>query len=257
MHAPRTIPDGTRRNRGRAAAALMLLVSLPLALPAMARRREPKDPQNPRASGNRIGADRNGAVDTRDGLRLRLTTDLGNVRILTAPASGPPQVRYTVRIETDSRNPEARKLLEQYALTVKNLPGGVWINGVTPQVNRKRAPLPQFWVSFEVTVPPAYSVDVATRVGEIETQDIGGTANLVTQGGNVSAGRIGSSLRGAAASQPVARLETQGGHITVSDVAGDLHAYTAGGHINAHNVAGNAFLHTEGGHIRAERIDGR
>lgn len=250
------IPDSTWTERRRVAGALALLVVFLAALPAMARRREPKEAESPRARADRIGVDRTGAVDTRDGLRLRLMTDLGNVRILAAPASAQPQVRYKVHIETDSRNPQARQLLERYALTVTSLPSGVWINGATPQGSRKRAPLAQFWVSFEVTVPPAYSVDVATQGGDIESQDIGGTASLVTQGGNVTAGRIGSSVRGAA-SQPLARLETQGGHITVSDVAGGLRAYTAGGHINAHNVAGNAFLHTGGGHVRAERIDGR
>jgi TonB family protein len=55
----------------------------------------------------------------------------------------------------------------------------------------------------------------------------------------------------------VAKLETEGGHIQVEDVAGDLRAFTAGGHINAGNIAGDAALRSGGGHIRAGQIGGR
>jgi TonB family protein len=55
----------------------------------------------------------------------------------------------------------------------------------------------------------------------------------------------------------VARLETEGGHIQVQDVAGDLRAFTAGGHINAGNIVGDASLRSGGGHIRAGQIGGR
>ncbi len=49
----------------------------------------------------------------------------------------------------------------------------------------------------------------------------------------------------------MAKLETQGGHIKVLDVSGDLDAYTAGGHVLVGNITGNAKLRTGGGHIRA------
>ena len=94
-------------------------------------------------------------------------------------------------------------------------------------------------------------------LGDIETSDIGGRVCLLTQGGNITAGRIG--MEGPALARgdrPVAKIETQGGHITLRDVAGDLDAYTAGGHILAGNIDGNARLHTGGGHIRAARIKG-
>jgi TonB family protein len=116
----------------------------------------------------------------------------------------------------------------------------------------------QYWVQFEVTVPRGYSVEVHTEAGDIETQDIGGTASLHTQGGNIYTGRIGSSgFRDASLSRLVAKVETQGGHIQVADVAGDLSAFTGGGYIDVGNVAGDASLRTGGGHIRAGQISGR
>jgi TonB family protein len=246
--------------------ALFLLTS-----PATARRRQAKEPPDSRADTVRITLERTGAVNTKDGLRLLVRMNLGNVRILTAPVLSRPQVRYAVHIETDSRNPHARQLLEKYSLNAQSVPDGVWMSGDTPRENgppkggkRGSLPLelnafgePQLWVNLEVSVPPSYSVDIATLAGDIQTEDVGGAAILSTQGGNISAGRVGASLRGAAWNGPVARLETKGGHIKVADVSGDLYAYTAGGHIAAQNVAGSAFLHTGGGHIRAGRIVGR
>jgi TonB family protein len=80
----------------------------------------------------------------------------------------------------------------------------------------------------------------------------------LTQGGNIRTGRIGGArLREVAAGRLAAKLETEGGHIQVLDVAGDLNAFTAGGHINVGNIAGDALLHSGGGHIRAGQIGGR
>src|ERR1700687_3331421 len=44
---------------------------------------------------------RAGSLDTRDGLTLRLTADLGSVRILQLEAGAAPVVRYLVHIEME------------------------------------------------------------------------------------------------------------------------------------------------------------
>jgi TonB family protein len=237
--------------------AVFLPARLSLAIgaePAAAEPTKPGDPTTPR-----VTTERTGSLPTKDGLALRLTTDLGSVRIVSLEPGAAPVVRYTVHIETDARSPLAERLLDRYSLTAKAASEGVEINGtLPPQIARSSASGAQFWVQFEVAVPRGYSVDVKTDAGDIETQDIGGTASLSTQGGNIRTGRIGvNSLRDAAAGLLVAKLETEGGHIQVLDVAGDLHAFTAGGHINAGNIAGEALLHSGGGHIRAGQIHGR
>jgi TonB family protein len=109
-----------------------------------------------------------------------------------------------------------------------------------------------------VAVPAGYSLDVNTGVGDIETQDIGGTASLITEGGNIRTGRIGFiGFRNVAQGHPIAKLSTQGGHIQVQEIAGNLDAFTAGGHIVAGNISGDAVLRSGGGHIRAGQISGR
>jgi TonB family protein len=205
----------------------------------------------------RTATDRTGALETRDGLTLKLTADLGSVRIIPLEAGAAPVVRYSVHIETDAKAAIAQHLLDSYVLKAKNTSSGVEINGLLPsQATHGLAAGAQFWIQFEVAIPPGYSVDVKTEAGDIETQNVGGTASLVTQGGNIRTGRIGVNLRRNFV-HPVARLDTQGGHIQAQDVAGDLIAFTAGGHINVGNVAGDASLKSGGGHVRAGRIGGR
>src|SRR5256714_6199925 len=205
-----------------------------------------------------LSADRSGVLSTSEGLTLRLTTDLGSVKIVSLEAHAAPVVQYSVHIETDARAPLAQHLLDRYSLSAKSTQSGVEISGtLPPQLAHLGNTGAQFWVQFELSVPASYSIEARTEAGDIETQDIGGTANLVTQGGNIRTGRLGMNLVRATAARPVAKLETEGGHIQVLDVAGDLTAFTAGGHINARNIAGDASLHSGGGHIRAGQISGR
>jgi len=209
------------------------------------------------AGGAHSSVVRSGSLATRDGLTLRLSTDLGSVRILQLEPGAAPVVRYTVHIETNVPGPAAQQLLENYVLKARPTSFGVELTGALPPQSAHSNGA-QFWIQFEVTVPAGYNVDVNTEVGDIETQDIGGTAYLRTQGGNIRTGRIGGSgLRDSASGRSVAKLETQGGHIQVLDVAGDIAAFTAGGHISVGSITGNASLRTGGGHVRAVRIGGR
>lgn len=202
--------------------------------------------------------DRSGEIPTSNGLSLHLIADSGSVRIQTLPPSAPPVVRYSVHIETDAKEPMAQALLERYALTGHASPTGVTLSGTLPTVRQVPARNVQFWVQFVVTVPARFDVDVTTGAGDIETSDLGGRVVLTTQGGNIRTGRVGL-LAGQipATDGPAAKLETQGGHITLQDVAGDVDAYTAGGHIQAGNISGGAKLRTGGGHIRVGQIKGR
>jgi TonB family protein len=244
-----------------AAPTLSLLLCAVLMPAPAAQAKGIEQPTKPDPAAPRVSADRSGEFPTKDGLTLRLTADLGSVKIVPLEPGAPAAVRYTVHIETDARAPLAEHLLEHYALAAKATATGVEINGtLPPQMARSSAIGAQFWVTFEVSIPRGYSVEVKTGGGDIETQDIGGTASLSTQGGNIRTGRIGMNAlheTAAPAGRFAAKLETEGGHIQVSDVAGDLNAFTAGGHVNAGNIAGDAHLHSGGGHIRAGQIGGR
>jgi TonB family protein len=206
----------------------------------------------------RAAADRSAAFTTRENQALRLTTDLGSVKIVALEKGAAPVVRYSVHLETDAKNPLAQKFLANYVLVAKATNTGVEISGALPAAFSHSSPGAQIWVEYVVYVPASYSVSVETGGGDIQTQDVGGTASLITLGGNIRAGRIGFLAgQNVSAKHTVARLETQGGHIQVLDVNGDTTAFTAGGHINAGNVAGNATLRSGGGHIHAGQISGK
>jgi len=229
--------------------------TLAFSFPARDPAPSPENPGQPGAS--RTSIFRSGALPTKDGLTLRLTADLGSVNVTQLAPGSPPVLRYTVHVETDARGSVATQLLNNYSLKAGTSSTGVEISSVLfPQAAHYANA--QFWVQFEIAVPRNYNVEVNTGAGDITTGDIGGTALLKTQGGSISAGRVGRvGVREVSRGRPVARLETEGGHIKVLDVAGDLTAFTAGGHINAGNIAADASMHSGGGHIRAGRIGGR
>ena len=85
--------------------------------PAAPERALPADPGSQHASTVRTGA-----VNTRDGLTLRLTTDFGPVNIVQLEAGAAPVVRYTVRIETDARGAASQPLLDVYSLKASATP---------------------------------------------------------------------------------------------------------------------------------------
>jgi DUF4097 and DUF4098 domain-containing protein YvlB len=216
--------------------ALLAAIAL---FPVSASAKNPQKAKRRTDSTPRLTADLNGTVATRDGLRLHLVTDLGNVIIRTENSGN---VDYHVRLEADASEKDAKGLLKSFAITGRETPDGVYVRGET----FGRQCSGRLWVTIEVNVPRNYSLDVQTGGGNIETEDINGRVVFNTAGGNLIAGNIGGQ----------SRLETSGGHISVKNVAGELVAITGGGHITTGSVAGNAMLHTDGGHIRVGTIVG-
>ena len=245
-------PIALRSRRRRSEPLLFLTLTLVVAALAVV---------SPACAGENVpphaSADRTGDIATSDHGTFALTTDLGSVRIQTLPATGPPVVHYAVHIETDAAEPVAHALLQKYVLTAKETPNGVSLVGRLPQLRSVINRNAQYWVQFQISVPANFGVEVSTGAGDIETSDLAGHVVLKTEGGNIRTGRLGFALYQMVSTEHyAAKLETQGGHITVLDVAGDLDAFTAGGHIQAGNITGSAKLRSGGGHIRAGQIGG-
>ncbi len=199
-----------------------------------------------------LSTDRSGTLLTTDGQTLHLKTDLGSVEIQTMPPGTPRVVRYTVHVETDASGDVGKNLLDAYGLTAITNLNGVELTGALPGRSHRA----QFWVQYVVSIPANYNVEISTGAGDILTGNIWGRVLLQTEGGNITTGRITYRGLQGPGDRPVAKLESQGGHIKVEDVSGDLDAYTAGGHIIVGNIGGGAKLRTGGGHIRAGKIKG-
>lgn len=246
------------RLRGAAARALLAaasaVFSLYCLLPAAMSATETTASENAPAHAS---TERMGELPAANAHAFSLMADMGSVHVVPEAANATSTVRYSVHLETDAQEPVAHFLFDHYVLNFRSAGGMVVLNGFLPRMRGTVARNAQFWVQYTVYVPANFSVEVHTGAGDIETGDIGGHAVLMTDGGNITTGRIGTFYRMAnMAAAPAAKIETQGGHITVLDVAGDLDAYTAGGFIQARDVFGNAKLHSGGGHIRAAHIKG-
>jgi TonB family protein len=254
-------PAASKRSRGLPSPGLFvgLFASACLSIPVM--------PCLATAAENvpaRASADRSGDLAVTEGMTLHVSADLGSVRIETLPPGASPSIHYTVHVETDVPDPVGQRLLGNYSITTRETVDSVFLTGALPDARavmmNRRYPVvrnAQYWVQFTITVPASFNLDISTGVGDIETGDVGGRVVLVTQGGSITTGRIG--LPGHPLSRtegPAAKISTDGGHITLKDVDGDVDAFTAGGHIIAGNIDGNAKLRTGGGHIRAARIKG-
>jgi DUF4097 and DUF4098 domain-containing protein YvlB len=212
-----------------------LMTALLVAPATVARPAPTKDP----VPSSRVKRELAGAVNTRAGERLVLSTDLGSIQIHTRDTD---RVEYHAVLTTDATKPDAQEILQQFTLVARPEAGRVFLRG---QVLSQKL-TGRLWVMIEVTVPRKYNLDVTTRGGNIDSENVDGGVSLATAGGNISVGSLGAS----------AKLETGGGHITVRDVAGDLSAVTGGGHIVAGNISGAATLRTGGGHIRVASIGG-
>jgi hypothetical protein len=169
-------------------AAIAALAVACVAAPASAVPRQQKEKRPKIVPAQRLVEEKTGVLTTREGLRLRVVTDIGDVRIFTV-GPGATSVSYKVRLETDSHDADAQTLVKQFSLSASTNPTGVQLTGQVPWHGFHG----RLWVTYEITVPRRYNLDVTTQVGNIETQDMDGRVSLVTFGGNIGAGRIGGA----------------------------------------------------------------
>ena len=193
-------------------------------------------------------ADPKTAIPTHENLQLTLKVDCANAEVLTDAQN---EVSYRVRPAPKTTGADA--LRGNFLLTAHNTPRGVVLIGdaVSGADCRVR-------VTYEIHVPHRYDLDIAVRSGDIATQDIEGAITFATGAGNIRVGSVGTHgvARGPEGRTFSAQLETGGGDISVSDVAGGLRAATAGGQISAADVYGPAVLRTGGGDIHVGHVFG-
>lgn len=189
------------------------------------------------------------AIPTHENLRLTLKVDCANAEVLTDAQN---EVSYRVRLDPKTTGADA--LRRNFLLTAHNTPRGVVLIG-----DAIRGADCRVHVTYEIHVPRRYDLDIAVRSGDIATQDIDGVITFATGAGNIRVGSVGTHdgvARGPEGRTFAAQLETGGGDISVSDVAGGLRAATAGGQISAADVYGPAVLRTGGGDIHVGHVFG-
>lgn len=99
-------------------------------------------------------------------------------------------------------------------------------------------------VTFEITVPENYNLELRTSGGSIDIADLKGNIDAHTSGGSIDVGNITGKVD----------LHTSGGSITTEEIYGMIDAHTSGGSIRttfAQQLVDNAELSTSGGSITA------
>jgi DUF4097 and DUF4098 domain-containing protein YvlB len=178
-------------------------------------------------------------ASVRPGGRLVLRADLGSVMVVTGRDDS---MRCRVHLRAYASDEQAaRRLFRGYELSIQVLPdSGVSLRG-------RAAGLPaHLRVDYEVQVPRRFNLELETRGGHLQVQNLEGSLKAVTAGGEIRAGDVSGAVR----------AETAGGSIVLGNAGQRVEARTAGGNIRVGDVAGDAVLETSGGEVVAGRIAG-
>lgn len=101
-------------------------------------------------------------------------------------------------------------------------------------------------VSFVVSIPRAFNVEMATSGGSLTLTDVTGDLQGRTSGGSISMSDLAGNIS----------MRTSGGTISMTNVSGTVEASTSGGTIRAEQSSGKLTLSTSGGSIRLTELDG-
>ena len=179
------------------------------------------------------------------GGELKVETSGGDIKVLSH-AGHELKVTAIQQIKVDSDG-EADELLKNLQLTIEQSAQGVT---ATAKYERRAGwglgSWPPVQVSFVVSVPSHYNVDLNTSGGGIQLESIRGQARLRTSGGRISVDRIEGDLEG----------KTSGGDISLREGTAAVKLMTSGGNIKVERAGAGCELHTSGGNIVIRSAEG-
>lgn len=195
---------------------------------------------------------------TQPGRLLKIDTFSGSIVVKNSKESV-VKVSLTEKIDA-SDDAEANEILSKMEFTFAEDADGVRI--VAKNDKKKHTGLFGGWknpvkLSWVLTVPDTYNVDLDTAGGSITVGNLKGTVKADTSGGSIDIGEIEGSVRADTSGGGIklksstgsARLDTSGGSIHVGTVKGALHADTSGGSITVAQAENSVHADTSGGSI--------
>ena len=140
---------------------------------------------------------------------LKLETDVGAIDIDT-------HTKDTVLIEVDISGSDEDKM----RVDIKKSGDDVKING---ELNRSGFGFgsTSIRVTYKITLPESYNLDVDTSGGAIEIEDVKGKVNAHTSGGSISVEDVEGDVN----------IKTSGGSLELENIIGEINAKTSGGSI--------------------------
>jgi hypothetical protein len=183
-----------------------------------------------------------------DGGTLILDTDVGNVHVV--PGAGGVVVNIT-------RHARSQKELDRVHLTLEQQGNDVHVGARYEQMSRWFSWGNDLDMTFDVSVPARYNVELKTAGGSVKVGDLHGFVHARTSGGSVRVAHIDGAVDAHTSGGSVhldgatgnAVLHTSGGSVVVGDVRGNLEIKSSGGSLNVHRVGGTILARTSGGGI--------
>lgn len=193
------------------------------------------------------------------GGNFKATTQGGDIIVKTADVSTVQiKAKQVVRASTEQ---EADEILSKLTLTMEQTG-----NDVTAEAKYEKRPSgswfsnwPPVSVSFEVTVPTNYNLNLNTSGGDIRAASIQGNVRARTSGGDLTFERVQGEIDAHTSGGDIvlkegtarAKLGTSGGDIEVDRAGGPTEVSTSGGDITINSVTQLLSATTSGGNVRA------
>lgn len=193
------------------------------------------------------------------GGNFKAQTQGGDITIQT---SDRPEVRITVKqVIRASTEAEADEILSKLTLTLEQTGNDV----LADAKYEKRGPgtwfgnWPPVTVSFVVTVPKNFNLNLNTSGGDIEVASVAGNVRARTSGGDLKFARVDGDIDAGTSGGDIkllegtarAKLNTSGGDIEVDRAGGPTEVSTSGGDVILRSVAEVISATTSGGDVHA------
>jgi len=190
---------------------------------------------------------------------LKVETQGGDVRVRT---SNDTTVKVVAKEQINAGSEgEADELLKNLTLTIEQSGEGVTATSKYEKTfsGFHWGSWPPVQVSFEVTVPTNYNVNLRTSGGDLTVDDLAGKVHARTSGGNVVLGKISGDIEAGTSGGDVklvegaatVKLNTSGGNISVERAVGATDLDTSGGDIKIGSVENTLHASTSGGNVSA------
>ncbi|OYU44302.1 MAG: hypothetical protein CFE44_13700 [Burkholderiales bacterium PBB4] len=191
------------------------------------------------------------------GGKLNAETQGGNITVKTEDAN---EVRIVATQVIDAATDDAaNKLLEKLTLSLEQKG-----NEVSAIASYER-PVTKMWgntpvtVSYTITVPRQFNLQLKTSGGDIRVASVKGVVNARTSGGNLVFERVDGELEGKTSGGNVSLkegtarvlLSTSGGNMEIDRAGGPVTASTSGGDIKIQSATEVISATTSGGNISA------
>ena len=193
------------------------------------------------------------------GGNFKALTQGGDITIRTADT---PEVRIHVKqVVRASSEKEADEILEKLSLTMEQTG-----NDVFAEAKYESRPMgfhfgnwPPVSVSFEVTVPKNFNLNLNTSGGDIVVASVKGNVRARTSGGNLKFDRVDGEIDAHTSGGDIvlqegtarAKLGTSGGDVQIDRAGGPTEVSTSGGDITINSVTQLISASTSGGNVRA------